>query len=521
MYDIDFVICSVPRMNMMYPPAAPAVIKSVLTANSFKCRARDFVSDFYYSFKDHPDWDKIDNWNALPNFNNPAIEKIITDKVELWAKELIDLRSRWIGISIFSYESHKIGKLLAEQIKIQDSTQKIFMGGNGVTNVNNRYPESLKEQGIIDAYITGKGEVSVVEFAKNNFDHPGINKKNFVKIEKSVIDDLPKPDFSDYDLSLYGKNNLGVYGDLNQRKDSPEGKDLYIENDLTLPITGSRGCVRKCSYCDIPFLWSKYTHRGGFEVANEIIEKTKQHGIRKFHFTDSLLNGSMKEFRIMCEILAKHSTDTGDNIVWSGHAIFRPKGQHTPEDWELMARAGASVLEVGFESASDDIRFSMGKKYTNDDIEYELSHCSKNKITVFPLMIVGYPTETEKHYDEYKDFLKRFRPYAYDKTILSLELGGTLRIQPNTPDDKNLPKIGVELIPMPDGSRNDLLWWNKNNPTLTLSKRIWRRFKLGQIAKDLGYSIPAERKDLTYLWSVWNQLKDIESKYLYERKNKN
>ena len=515
MYNLDFVICSVPRMNMLYPPPAPAVLKSILTANNFKCQTRDFVSDFYYTFKDHPDWTKIDNWNALPNYNDPKIEKIISEKAEQWATELLGYKSRWIGISIFSYESHKIGKLLAEKIKIQDSSQKIFMGGQGVTNVNNNYPETLQEQGLVDAYITGEGEVSVVEFAKNNLDHPGINKKNFIRVEKAVIDHLPSPDYSDYDLSLYGKNNLGVYGDLNDRK------NVYAETQNTLPITGSRGCVRKCSYCDIPYLYPKFTHRGGFEVASEIIEKTKRNGVRKFHFTDSLINGSMKEFRIMCETLAKHNTDTQNNIAWSGQFIFRPKGQHTAEDWKLAARAGASVFEVGIESASDDLRFAMGKKFTTDDIAYELEHCSKNKISVFPLMIVGYPTETEKHYQEYTEFFKRFHPYAYDHTILSLELGGTLRIQPNTPDDRNKEKMGVEMIPMPDGSRNDLLWWNKNNPELTLSKRMWRRFTLGKIAKDLGYKIPSDKKDFTYLWSVWNQLKSIEAKYLNERKNKN
>ena len=80
MYNLDFVICSVPRMNMLYPPPAPAVLKSILTANNFKCKTRDFVSDFYYTFKDHPDWTKIDNWNALPNYNDPKIEKIIREK---------------------------------------------------------------------------------------------------------------------------------------------------------------------------------------------------------------------------------------------------------------------------------------------------------------------------------------------------------------------------------------------------------------------------------------------------------
>jgi hypothetical protein len=515
MHELDFLICSIPRMNMMYPPPAPALLKSVLTAKNYRCKTKDFVSDFYHTFKNHPEWTKIDNWNALPNYNNKEIGKIISDKVKQWAEELVEYKSEWIGVSIFSYESHKIGKLLAEKIKIKDSSQKIFFGGAGITNVNIPYPETLLEQGIIDAFITGEGEQSIIELAKNNIGYPGINDRNFVKIEKKIIDTLPMPDYTDYDLSLYGKQNLGVYKDLNQRN------NLYVEYENTLPITGSKGCVRRCSYCDVPFLWPKFTHRGGLEVANEIIEKSKKYDVRKFHFTDSLVNGSMKEFRILCDTLAKNNRDTNNAIIWSGQFIFRPNRQHTPEDWELIARSGGSVLEVGLESASDDIRFAMGKKFTNDDIAYELYHCQKNMITTFPLMIVGYPTETDEHYQQYIEFFKRFHQYAYDKTILSLELGGTLRIQPNTPDDVNLPAIGIEMIPMPDGSREDLLWWNPNNPDLTFSKRIWRRFTLGKIAKDLGYQIPADDKDLKYLWSKWNQLKDIESNYLYERKNKN
>lgn len=515
MENLDFILCSVPRMNMLYPPPAPALLKSILTKNNFTCKTIDFVSNFYYSFKNHPEWVKIDNWNALPNFHDEKIEKIITAKVEEWAKEIVSYQCAWVGISIFSYESHKIGKLLVEKIKIENSEQKIFLGGAGITNVSEPYAEKLLEQGLINAYITGEGEESIIQLGKNNLNYPGINNKNFVKVNKEVLDKLPTPDYSDYNLSLYGKENLGVYNDLKNQS------QLNVENQNTLPITGSKGCVRKCSYCDVPFLWPKFTHRGGFEVANEIIEKSIKHGVRKFHFTDSLVNGSMKEFRIMCEILAKYNTDKNANIVWTGQFIFRPNQQHTKEDWNLVARSGASVLEVGLESGSDDIRFQMGKKFTNDDIEYELSNCQKHKITTFPLFIVGYPTETEKHFNEYKEFFNRFHPFAHDKTILSLELGGTLRIQPNTPDFINLPKIGVEFITMPNGVREDLLWWNPHNADLTLSKRIWRRFTLGKIAKELGYVIPADKKDLTYLWAKWNQLKDIETKWLYERKNKN
>ena len=76
------------------------------------------------------------------------------------------------------------------------------------------------------------------------------------------------------------------------------------------------------------------------------------------------------------------------------------------------------------------------------------------------------------------------------------------------------------MIPS-EGPQEDLLWWNKNNPTLTLSVRILRRFVFGKLAKELGYTMPDEQQNLMYLWTKWNELKDTELKWLNERTNRN
>ena len=506
-----FLLCSLPRMSMLYPPGAPAVLKAILQKHGFTCNTMDFVAEWFHSFKDHPDWNTIDSWNALGHLKiRQDLEQLIDDTVTSWAKRLVDRKAEWIGLSVFSYESHRIASLLSHKIKAKDPRQKIFMGGLGITNVSEKYAESLLDKGIIDAFITGEGERSIVELANGNMDFPGINDKDYKQLTKDVIDSQPEPDFSDYDLSLYGKENLGVYQDTNSYK-------AFNMDQNTLPVTASRGCVRQCGYCDVPLLWPKFTHRGGDVVAEEIISHHKRSGTRRFHFTDSLINGSMKDFRLMIDMLAKYNTDHGANITWTGQIIFRAKNQHTDEDWAMMARSGASVFEVGIESGSDEIRFEMGKKFTNDDTEQELRNAHKNKIAIHVCSIVGWPTETKEHLEQYKDFLVRFHPYAHNRTILDLEMGGTLRIQPNTPLYNQKEQMGVQMIPT-KGAQEDLLWWNKNNPTLTLSERILRRFELGQLARDLGYQMPTNDKDVRYLWSKWNQLKDIERDWLNERK---
>lgn len=508
MKKLDFILCSLPRMNMLYPPGAPAILKAVLMDHGYACRTKDLVADWFTTFKDHPDWGTIDSWNALGNLKiRDDLESLIDEKVESWAKDLIKQNSVWIGLSIFSYESHRLGQMLSQKIKEFSPRQKIFMGGLGITNVSERYAEKLFENGIIDAFITGEGEESIIQLAKGNLDFPGINDKNYQQLSKKTLDSQPVPNYDDYDLSLYGKEQQGAYSNFN--------KDIH-----TLPITASRGCVRKCTYCDVPLLWPKFTHRGGDLVADEITRHYESSGTTKFHFTDSLVNGSMKDFRVMIDRLAKYNMDKGANITWTGQFIFRPAGSHTKEDWKTMARSGASVLEVGIESGSDDIRFQMGKKFTNDDVSVELKNASDNKVAIFPLMIVGWPTETDKHFQEFKDFLVRFHPYAYNKTIIDMTLGQTTRVQKNTPLFMEREKMGLEMIPT-GGTQEDLLWWNKNNPTLTLSKRILRRFELAELALDLGYSIPEDYDEKRYLWSKWNELKDIETKWHNERTTRN
>lgn len=498
-------------MNMLYPPGAPAILKAVLMSHGFSCKTKDLVADWFMTFKDHEDWGEIDSWNALGNLKiRDDLEKLISEKVDKWASELVGIKAEWIGLSIFSYESHRLGQILSQKIKEINPRQKIFMGGLGITNVSERYAEKLYETGLIDAYITGEGEESIVQLAKGNFDFPGINDKNYQQLSKKTLDSQPVPNYDDYDMSLYGKENQGAYNSYNNFN-----KDIH-----TIPITASRGCVRKCTYCDVPLLWPKFTHRGGDLVADEIIQHYEKNGTRKFHFTDSLVNGSMKDFRVMIDRLARFNKDKGANITWTGQFIFRPMGSHTKEDWQMMAQSGASVLEVGIESGSDDIRFAMGKKFTNEDVAFELENARKNKIAIFMLMIVGWPTETEDHFQQYKDFLIRFHPYAYDKTIIDMTLGQTTRIQPNTPLFHDKEKMGIEMIPSGE-VQEDLLWWNSNNPTLTLSKRILRRFEIGALARELGYSIPEDHDEKRYLWSKWNELKNIESKWLNERTGRN
>ena len=109
-----------------------------------------------------------------------------------------------------------------------------------------------------------KANTELLEFLNGNLIYPGINGLPPVQIQN--ISELPIPDYSD---------NL----------ESFDYGSLYI--------TGSRGCVRKCTFCDVGLLWFKYRWVDGEVLGKQVIELSKKHKIKNVAFSDSLVNGSM------------------------------------------------------------------------------------------------------------------------------------------------------------------------------------------------------------------------------------
>ena len=95
------------------------------------------------------------------------------------------------------------------------------------------------------------------------------------------------------------------------------------------------------------------------------------------------------------KLLAKHNDENPDNrIMWSSFFIFRPERQMNEHDWIDISKS-AEFLIVGIESLNQDVRFHMGKKFTNKDMHYCFDMCMKYKIKVHMLLIVGYVLDTE------------------------------------------------------------------------------------------------------------------------------
>jgi radical SAM superfamily enzyme YgiQ (UPF0313 family) len=205
---------------------------------------------------------------------------------------------------------------------------KIIIGGAGCLPSAvgpSQYLNSLFDQQLIDYHVRGDAEISIVELLKGNTKHSGINDITWTELTREQLAEVPYPDYDDYDFSFYEKPFLA--------------------------ITGSRGCVRNCTFCDFIANWPKFQWRDGQRIFDEMLFQSKKYGIQYFKFSDSLTNGNVKEFKNLVNLLAQHNQQNPDQAIkWSGYYIFRNSTSTIDNDWQQLKLSGADILIVGIEN---------------------------------------------------------------------------------------------------------------------------------------------------------------------------
>jgi len=462
---IDIVFCNVPIVQTKQPFSAPAILKSVVEKHGYSA----ITMDFNIGFNTGEETDLHNFWmfgNGDKNIIDTAAKY-----THIWAKQILQHKPKWIGISVFAYTCQIATEMLCITIKSMDADVKIVLGGNGMAtggiNGDFAWPEKLLQSKTIEAYIRSEAEHSIINLLQGNLTYPGINQ-NAVLTQINDLDKLPIPNYSDYIFENYGKK--------------------------ALPITGSRGCVRHCTFCDIHSHWKKFVYRSGESICNEMIELSAIHQIYHFTFTDSLVNGSMKAYRDFINNLSNHNKKTNNPITWSAQFIARSPNQMTENDWKMTRESGGKDLAIGVETGSDKVRNDMNKKFTNNDLDYCVEMAFKYDIKIFFLLITGYPTETQ---EDFNQTLEMFSRYEKFKQVIEPVLGTTAAILPRTPLQDFAEKNNFVF-----GSSENEWWWDQN-PDLTLKERLKRRILLGKHCKSLGYKFNDEKelKTMNYIWN--------------------
>ena len=237
--------------------------------------------------------------------------------------------------------------------------------------------------------------------------------------------------------------------------------DLY--EDKVIPILDSQGCVRKCEFCDIIEHWQAYTWKKASNTFDEMLYQSKKHGIYRFSMRNSLTNGNMIEFRNWIELIAQYNktADSNKQFSWLGYFNVRKAQAHPEEMWQKIADSNGTLI-LGVESVIEKIRWQMGKKFTNDDVDYHLEMGKKYNVPLVFLMMASSPGETLQDFEYTKQWFKDRVKYA--GSSVSAVFYALASILPGTAWEK-LKDTDIQLGP------TIFIWSDKNNP-LTHKQRI-------------------------------------------------
>lgn len=477
------ILINLPLTITTVPPAGLAAISPVFLQNGFSVGVKDVNLDMHTAAELEKIYDAFTNWCELTG-------ELTTEQLEIidsWTDQYIDQlpNAEVYAVSVFSIYSINYSYLFLKKLKNKFKTSTILVGGSGVSSNLGKltqfkaYGELLLDQTLATHVIFGEGEHALSKLL-NNLPYPGIDHNNPVQIDD--LDSLLSPNFDSIDFTRY----------LSKR----------------LLITGSRGCVRSCTFCDIENTWPKFKNRSPENVLEEMINHKLKYNITHFEFTDSLINGSISSWIKFNDLLANAKEKDRDlkDVTYSGQFICREEKSHPKEMYKLMHYAGVNQLTVGVESFSERIRFDMKKKFTNAAIDYHLDQCAYWGIPNIFLMLVGYPGENLKDHQEAIDSLHKYKKFSDMGIIAMIRWGLTMHIYKDTNLFKNKDSLkllldnNIEL----DGFYT---WISSLDPNLDFIERVRRRVELHEVSYNLGYCQPNTSSELA---SITNLLESYD-----------
>ena len=446
------VIAGMPYVDSLHAPlAAPAVLKSALAAAGITATAMDLNIEVLLKIKTNPNKDLIEDFFLNQNIHDAAVEAI-SNCVFYCANKIAQHNPTVIALSLLTYQCQTFTTWTCLVLRQICPHAKIIIGGPGVkthvANFDDGFRENLKSRNLIDDWITGDGENSLVEYVKGNYQFPGINNDNWLPIKD--LDIMPYPDYSDYNFFMYSQSFM--------------------------PVVDAKGCVRNCEFCDVIEYWEKFQSRTASKVFDEMLFQMNRYNLRNFDFRSSLSNGNLKEFKKLLAIMYNYNQDRyrSEQLSWNASFIIRPKSQHPESMWEQMGATNAT-LSIGVESVVPHVRKNLGKYFENVDIDYHLEMAKKYNVKIIMMIITGYPTETKEDFEYTKQWFRDHQNYANDP-IVRLFLAPAI-VLPGTGLSRNSTEIGIE------NSQSKVNWYNTKTK-ISVDERKQYHWQLVDICKN-------------------------------------
>jgi len=171
-----------------------------------------------------------------------------------------------------------------------------------------------------------------------------------------------------------------------------------------LPITTSRGCPYRCSYCSSHILNKKFLRRDPLKVADEIEYWQKNSGVKNFSFYDDAL--LVEPDKMIIPLLNELQRR---NLSCQFHC---PNGLHlreiNQELSDLLYGSSFKTIRFGFETADFQRQTETGGKVKNEELQRGVSYLKKagyktEEIGIY--LLCGLPHQSAKEVRDSIDFV--------------------------------------------------------------------------------------------------------------------
>jgi len=314
-----------------------------------------------------------------------------------------------------------------------------------------RYQDSLVEQiPELDGLLGSNGFEKITELVNSIYEDPGPKKLNLKE----------KPHYSQFEKQ--------------DRIQTTPRHYTYLKI--------AEGCSNMCSFCNIPTLRGNFSSRTENSVVTEIINFIEK-GVKEFNLISQDTSSYGKDFKNgtgLTTLLKNISKIEGDFWI---RLFYCYPNSFTDEVMEVIAgdKRFCRYLDMPFQHINNEVLKAMNRKIDRAEIENKILNIQKYlpDVACRTTFIVGFPTETEDHFQELLDFVSAgyFQhvgvfSYSHEDNIRSAKWGDPvpnslkyerrkqlLEAQQKVSSSRNKSWIGKQLKVLVDGlsEESDLL----------------------------------------------------------------
>jgi radical SAM superfamily enzyme YgiQ (UPF0313 family) len=191
-----------------------------------------------------------------------------------------------------------------------------------------------------------------------------------------------------------------------------------ISPEWRIPVQTRRGCSHDCAYCSTSIVEGRQLRWRSVESVVNWLSIYRDHGFREFYFVDNTFNVPLVYAKELCRKIIDARLD----IDWWGQIY--PKLADT-ELADLMAQAGCTQVNLGFESGSEPVLRLLNKHFKPAEVAETSAIFAAAGVKRNGFLMLGAPGETRKTVEESLTFAESLHLDALKVTV-------GIRIYPHT-----------------------------------------------------------------------------------------